>query len=1326
MNEMDMEQKYYDIRTEELKGFFLKLKLWIGDWADYKGFLNECGFRVYCDGDIINDNIGFKFEIRDNGNTTTSAFVNDKGEQYNPANLSVKSQEKEINDRIKRVEDYISSQIYSNNNKLRDAVNKYWINNTNEFFKIISELYSPKDRKQILELNKAFSHFNDNPLRFLSELIQNADDCIYNDKKKKDLTIRIYNGDEKKVELEYPERGFYYDDIISLSGFNISNKKKDKNRVLNTIGEKGRGFKSTFVYFKQVNIYSRQYSFSYFTDDSISAPTYINETYKAGTKLTLFLNVESMLKHNKDENVEISADDCIRKLWKSVKKAYGTEDLRELYANNPVFFTRNINKLTLEYIDETNPDKQKETIVITNDHYLIDGNGNRIADSAVWWKKPEDVEDYCKCKGSMTLEVPGKSKQTIHLEGIVKYLDIDEGGDYIDENRFPDCSGKDISDNMPIIMMGISNYRELEENTLWCGHMYTYLPTSMNINMPFVFQLPFDLEDNRSCPKANNAWNKFLLKNLWGSADAEVPVENTLIAQWYDSVLKKHSDWNVFNYLPVPEDGVLIKTLKDESEDSFGFNELNQYRGQANVNIEKFNENYCKLVKDLYKKKLEIFECYTKNKETNSVKEYSCWDNIYVVDEILAKFDIEYTEKDENEEECKAILNPYWDGFVENEKKKERDAKRFRYTTSDSEWIDVKNRIEAFTGFVDRTGVDKTWVDLRTFRKRPSDGVYNKTFSGEFRKRFLDNETWKKVIPKEGSELNKFKTNLKEAANGILVLPVYIYGEDEEKRWSYQHNVSWFVNTKPNVKEKTLYVQKKMDENKWNPIIDKCVVVYNLEDAYKDSNIVGYLMDNLSEMPNKIDAEKLLNYYIYKYQNIKFKKAADELIAIGRVEGGSKWDEFEDFEAYCESLPILIKENNGDYPYQLLTYFVCKLYLDRKNSDDLGLCLDFVSRDLLKLLGAKAKHEKAYVVEEKNIVCKWFIDNEVKDIKPVSREYFQEYSKLCEEKCEVVFCPDDKWHINQDILIFKNENKTTVILKGNNPEELLLQVADYCIQDFPEENLQNTIKDCLYTDDPLEAFNNKPGSGNYELIIEKLKQKEGIVDLIKTLRIQDIILKKAINNKTDREQFGDGNREAVLNELLQNISDQMGEEKSVEFIINDKHVSIAYKEKSGGFMPKDIAAISGVRMSTKRADGEGTIGQYGLGFKNVYSLFDKVRIYSNGFGFEFDKCVCLDFSKCEDDDISGKFITNQSIETNLNNFGKYSYRCKPNEWEYYPIPTWIGNDNKKAKDGATHIELYGEEESIKLFIKQLDAIEDKILFLDKCERIIIKDKRSKK
>ena len=93
---------------------------------------------------------------------------------------------------------------------------------------------------------------NNDPLRYIYELIQNAHDCEYN-------TINNYDDNESRVEVKieikddsliisYPEDGMTYSDIIAITTIGQSNKRVKKRKRI--IGEKGRGFKTIFNFLR--------------------------------------------------------------------------------------------------------------------------------------------------------------------------------------------------------------------------------------------------------------------------------------------------------------------------------------------------------------------------------------------------------------------------------------------------------------------------------------------------------------------------------------------------------------------------------------------------------------------------------------------------------------------------------------------------------------------------------------------------------------------------------------------------------------------------------------------------------------------------------------------------------------------------------------------------------------------------------------------------------------------------------------------------------------------------------------------------------------------
>ena len=94
--------------------------------------------------------------------------------------------------------------------------------------------------------------------RFLSELLQNADDCRYADGIEPEFILRL-NGD--KLEISYNEIGFSKRNVRALTAIGESTKKQLLFGNDRSIGEKGVGFKSVFGVAEQVEIHSNGFDF---------------------------------------------------------------------------------------------------------------------------------------------------------------------------------------------------------------------------------------------------------------------------------------------------------------------------------------------------------------------------------------------------------------------------------------------------------------------------------------------------------------------------------------------------------------------------------------------------------------------------------------------------------------------------------------------------------------------------------------------------------------------------------------------------------------------------------------------------------------------------------------------------------------------------------------------------------------------------------------------------------------------------------------------------------------------------------------------------------
>lgn len=95
--------------------------------------------------------------------------------------------------------------------------------------------------------------------RFIQELLQNADDCIYPQGR---IPSFMLTQRGNTIVTEYNEAGFTRANIRSITAIGESTKNRLLNGDLRSIGEKGVGFKTVFATASEVKIYSGEYNFA--------------------------------------------------------------------------------------------------------------------------------------------------------------------------------------------------------------------------------------------------------------------------------------------------------------------------------------------------------------------------------------------------------------------------------------------------------------------------------------------------------------------------------------------------------------------------------------------------------------------------------------------------------------------------------------------------------------------------------------------------------------------------------------------------------------------------------------------------------------------------------------------------------------------------------------------------------------------------------------------------------------------------------------------------------------------------------------------------------
>jgi len=93
-------------------------------------------------------------------------------------------------------------------------------------------------------------------------------------------------------------------------------------------------------------------------------------------------------------------------------------------------------------------------------------------------------------------------------------------------------------------------------------------------------------------------------------------------------------------------------------------------------------------------------------------------------------------------------------------------------------------------------------------------------------------------------------------------------------------------------------------------------------------------------------------------------------------------------------------------------------------------------------------------------------------------------------------------------------------------------------------------------------------------------------------------------------------------ELIQNAEDNeydQNVEPGVKFIIQKDHqlVLLILQNNEKGFTEENVWALCGIGETTKQNRNLGYLGEKGIGFKSIFMVTNKPRVYSNGFQFEF-------------------------------------------------------------------------------------------------------------
>jgi hypothetical protein len=343
----------------------------------------------------------------------------------------------------------------------------------------LSELDELKGRgyKQLIQslLSVGEDGVYSNKLRFLYELIQNVDDCDYNDLGNCELEVR-FDTNNDLIVLTYNERGFEPQNVFAITGTAERAKNVSADKV--EIGEKGIGFKSVFGVAESVLIQSGMFSFELHQGDfTVPIPCYDEKFSEVkGTRLTLRMKKSS-----------------VYNIYNTLVKQYS--QLNVLLNENPVLF---LNKLThmkffidnswrYMVFDVSRSDSTNVNGMMFEEDVLISVN---IADPQ---KQPMQKEIRC---------YRYKMPIVYNREACVSR--------YSEETEF---------NRKPHFIIAVLPHPEeleiLRRNGIR-GQLYSFLPTQIKLNMPIMLHVPYKLDSSRGFidPQGGNLWFNYTNEKL--------------------------------------------------------------------------------------------------------------------------------------------------------------------------------------------------------------------------------------------------------------------------------------------------------------------------------------------------------------------------------------------------------------------------------------------------------------------------------------------------------------------------------------------------------------------------------------------------------------------------------------------------------------------------------------------------------------------------------------------------------------------------------------------------------------------------------------------
>lgn len=364
-----------------------------------------------------------------------------------------------------------------------------------------------------------------NELHFMDELIQNVDDCDYENPLNAKLSVHC-DWNHGIMVFEYNEKGFSPYNVYAITGIAEQAKNIDPNKI--QIGEKGLGFKSVFGVANSVLIQSGYFSFR-LNEEDFTCPIseYDSFEYVEGTRLTLFMEPQKV--HN---------------IFWTFSNRYKSRDA--LLCKNPLLFLNKLSELRV-YFDGFRSLK-----------FTVE---RKINTSSI---KGLEKAEHIKLSYEDGRDFSNELTCTHYIMPIT-----------YDREACVSRYGKDTAFqiknmNMQVIIPDVDYIKE--KNGVTKGAFYSFLPTQVEIPAPIVCHIPFKLDPSREHVDSQGG-------NKWFTHSCEV------FSKMFENVLKDVAETykeDIVYYLPKHYEFLF------NSEKEYSIFNLPQFKGEYFIKLPIF------------------------------------------------------------------------------------------------------------------------------------------------------------------------------------------------------------------------------------------------------------------------------------------------------------------------------------------------------------------------------------------------------------------------------------------------------------------------------------------------------------------------------------------------------------------------------------------------------------------------------------------------------------------------------------------------------------------------------------------------------------------